>query len=364
MIINDICSVLESFSPLSSQENYDNCGLLIGNKKTEINSVLICLDCTQEVVEEAIEKNIPFIISHHPLIFKGIKSLNNTSYVERVISLCIKNDISVYAIHTNLDNNPLGVNFEIATRLKLENLSILKPKNNVLNKLIVYIPQTHLDQVDNALINAGAGKIGNYDSCHFRNLGTGTFRPLDGSKPFEGSLGSKSEVAEYRVEYMVSSHILNHVIKEMYNFHPYEEVAHDIIALKNSNNYEGSGMIGTLSNAVEEDFFLDDLKSIFNCPFIKHTALLGKKIKSVAFCGGSGSFLIKDAIAKNADIFISSDIKYHDYFDADNKILVVDIGHYESEQYTLNLLSAYLNKKFSNFAVHLTDINTNPVNYR
>ena len=364
MRLKEICNILESFSPLSSQESYDNCGLLIGDKNKEITSVLVCLDCTEEVIHEAIKKNSSLVIAHHPIIFKGIKSLNNSNYVERVISLSIKNDIAIYAMHTNLDNNPLGVNYEIGNRLKLNNLSILRPKMQVLTKLVVYVPETHLKKVDNAIISAGAGEIGNYDSCHFRTKGIGTFRPLTGSNPTKGELNNRSEISEYRIEYIVSSHKLNSVLSGMFEAHPYEEVAHDIFPLKNKNKFEGSGMIGELTSPSEEIDFLDNLKKVFRVPFIKHTKLLNKKVKSIAFCGGSGSFLIQDAIAKKADVFVTSDIKYHDFFDAEDKILLVDIGHYEIEQYTMNLISVYLKKKISNFAVHLTDINTNPVIYR
>ncbi len=364
MLIQDVIDVLELWAPISSQESYDNSGLIIGNKQKEVNSVLICLDCTEKVVDEAINKNINFIISHHPIIFKGLKKLNSTNYVERIVEKCIKNEIALYSIHTNLDNSFYGVNYEIASRLSLNNCSILKPKINVLSKLIVYVPKDNLESLDKAIFNAGAGSVGAYDQCHFRNDGVGTFRPNKNSDPYIGETNIRSEVNEFKVEYLVSNHLLNNVLQAMNNAHPYEEVAYDILPIKNINKYEGSGMIGSLEKSINEIDFIEKVKEKFNCSMIRHTQLLNKKIKNVAVCGGSGIFLLSDAIKKKADVFITSDVKYHDFFDTENKILLLDIGHYESEQYTMNLISDHLMKKITNFAVHLTDINTNPINYR
>ena len=364
MLLQEVIDVLELWAPVSSQESYDNSGLIIGNNQNKVNSVLICLDCTEKVVDEAINKNINFIISHHPIIFKGLKKLNSTSYVERVVEKCIKNEIALYSIHTNLDNSFYGVNHEIASRLSLTNCSILKPKYNVLSKLIVYVPKDNIEVLDKAMFDAGAGSVGDYDQCHFRSEGFGTFRPNKNAVPFIGEYNTRSQVNEFKVEYLVSNHLLNNVLRAMNNAHPYEEVAHDIVPIKNTNNYEGSGMIGSLENTVDEVEFIEKVKEKFNCSMIRHTQLLNKKIKNVAVCGGSGIFLLSDAIKKKADVFITSDVKYHDFFDVENKILLLDIGHYESEQYTMNLISEHLIKKFTNFAVHLTDINTNPINYR
>ena len=364
MLIQEVIDVLELWAPVSSQESYDNSGLIIGNNQKKVDSVLICLDCTEKVVDEAIHKNINFIISHHPIIFKGLKKLNNTNYVERVVEKCIKNEIALYAIHTNLDNSLYGVNYEISSRLSLRNYSILKPKSNVLSKLIVYVPKNNIDALDKAMFSAGAGSIGNYDQCHFKSQGFGTFRPNKKAAPFIGEPNTRSQVNEFKVEYLVSNHLLNNVLKAMNNAHPYEEVAHDIVPVKNINKYEGSGMIGSLDNSIDEIDFIESVKEKFNCSMIRHTQLLNKKIKNVAVCGGSGIFLLSDAIKKKADVFITSDVKYHEFFDVENQILLLDIGHYESEQYTMNLISEHLMKKFTNFAVHLTDINTNPINYR
>ena len=364
MLVQEVINFLESWAPISSQESYDNCGLIIGGRQKKIDSVLICLDCTEAVVEEAVNKNIKFIIAHHPIIFNGLKKLNGSNYVERVVEKCIKNDIALYAIHTNLDNSFYGVNYEIASRLNLAKPSIIRPKSNVLSKLIVYVPKDNIDELDYAMFNAGAGSVGAYDQCHYRSEGFGTFRPNKNAIPSIGEPNERSEVKEFKVEYLVRNHLLNNVLRAMKIAHPYEEVAHDIIPINNTNNYEGIGMIGSLDKSIDEIDFIEKVKEKFNCSMIRHTQLLNKKIKNVAICGGSGIFLLRDAIKKKADVFITSDFKYHDFFDAENKILLLDIGHYESEQYTMNLISEQLMKKFTNFAVHLTDINTNPINYR
>jgi dinuclear metal center YbgI/SA1388 family protein len=363
MKINELITYLEDIIPLSSQESYDNCGLLIGNSKAELKNVLVTLDCTEAVVQEAIDKGCNLIIAHHPIIFKGIKSLTGSNYIERTVIACIKNDIALYAIHTNLDNFQFGVNKEIASRLGLKNLRILEPKTDVLYKLVVFVPETHHDQLSKAVFSAGAGTIGNYEECQFVSEGIGTFKPKEGASPFTGELDELSQIKELKAEFLVSSHRLRKVIKAMNDSHPYEEVAHDIIPLKNVNQNEGSGMIGEFEMAMDESEILKKIKSTFNCGIIRHTNLRNKPIKTVALCGGSGSFLLRKSIAEQADIFITSDFKYHEFFDAEDEILIADIGHYESEQFTSNLLTAILKGKFTTFAVHLTGVNTNPINY-
>ena len=363
MKINVLISYLEELVPLSSQEDYDNSGLLIGDSNSDLKSVLITLDCTEEVVQEAIDKGCNLIIAHHPVIFKGIKSLTGSNYIERTILACVKKNIALYAIHTNLDNFRFGVNSEIADRLGLKNLKILEPKSGVLYKLVVFVPEAHHAVMSAAIFNAGAGDIGNYKECQFVTQGIGTFKPTVGANPFSGKIGELSSDKELKAEFLVSSHRLRNVIKAMNDSHPYEEVAHDIFILKNSNQNEGSGMIGELEVPMDESELLTKIKSTFNSGIIRHTKLLNKPIKKVAFCGGSGSFLLKKAIAIKADIFITADFKYHEFFDADKQILIADIGHYESEQFTSNLLAAILKQKFATFAVHLTGINTNPINY-
>lgn len=363
MKIAEVIAHLEDLAPRSSQESYDNSGLLVGDKKKEITSVLVCLDCTEDVVQEAIQRGCNLIIAHHPVIFKGLKTLTGGNYVERTIISCIKNDIALYAIHTNLDHYWKGVNFEIGTQLGLKNLKILAPKNSVLFKLSVFVPKENSSEVNRAVFDAGAGKIGNYENCHFQTEGIGTFKPVDGAMPFSGAIDELSEVQELKLEYLVSSHKLKNVIAAMKDAHPYEEVAHDIVPLANENQTEGAGMIGELEVEMDEVEFLSQLKQNFKCGAIRHTDLLGKKIRKVAFCGGSGSFLLAKALAEKADVYVSGDFKYHEFFDADKQILIADIGHFESEQFTTNLIADILKRKFTTFAVHLTGINTNPINY-
>ena len=363
MKVVEITNYLESLAPRSSQESYDNCGLLVGDRNAEVTSALISLDCTEEVVADALAKGCNLIIAHHPVIFKGLKSLTGANYIERTILACIKNGIALYAIHTNLDNYSKGVNYEIGQRIGLKNLRVLQPKSNVLAKLIVFTPETCLEQVREAAFNAGAGSIGNYNECHFELNGTGTFKPNESANPFDGEVGKRSSVPESRLEFLVSTHLISQVLAAVKQAHPYDEVAYDIIPLLNENQTEGSGMIGELETEMDEISFLKHLKSTFNSGVIRHTNLLNRKIKTVAFCGGSGSFLLSTAMRQKADIYITGDFKYHEFFDAENQILIADIGHYESEQFTSNLIADILKKKFTTFAVHLTGINTNPINY-
>lgn len=363
MKIKEITDYLEGLAPLSTQEDYDNCGLLVGSHNDSVSSILICLDSTPEIVDEAIEKGCDMIIAHHPIIFKGLKKLNGKNYIEQTVIKCIKHGIALYAIHTNLDNYLHGVNRDIGIRLGLENLKILRPKQNGLFKLVVYTPVEAEENLITALFNAGAGNIGNYSECSFSTEGIGTFKPNEGSNPFSGDIGNRSSDKERKLEFLVEHSILDKVLAVMNDFHPYEEVAHDIIQLGNKNQHLGSGMIGELSVPLDEMDFLKKVKNTFGCGAIRYTELKGGKIKKVAFCGGSGSFLLQDAIRQGADIFITGDFKYHEFFDSEKKIVIADIGHYESEQFTINLLGDILKKKFATFAVRLTEINTNPINY-
>lgn len=361
--ISEVTSYLESLAPLSSQESYDNCGLIVGDANSEVTEVLISLDCIESTVDEAIERGCNLIISHHPIVFSGLKKINGADYIQRTVVKAIKNDIAIYAIHTNLDNYRFGVNREIGERLGLKNLRILSPKSNVLNKIVCYVPTDHYETVSNAMFNAGAGNIGDYNEASFTTLGKGTYTPNENASPFEGAYGIKSKVDEYKIELISSSHVIGSVISAMINAHPYEEVAYEVIPLTNLNNYEGSGMVGELETPIDEVKFLNYVKKTFNCGLIRHTKLLGSPIKTVAFCGGAGSFLLPHARKNKADIFITGDYKYHEFFDADEAIIIADIGHFESEQYTSNRIASILMNKFTTFAVRLTKVNTNPINY-
>ena len=363
MIIKDITNYLESLAPLSSQESYDNCGLIVGDASTECTGVLVSLDCIETTVDEAIEKGLNLIVAHHPIVFSGLKKLNGKNYIERTVIKAIKNDIAIYAIHTNYDNYQNGVNAEIAKRLGVSNPKILEPKKNMLSKLVVFIPKEHKQKVADAIFEAGAGEVGDYSNCSFSIDGEGTFQPGENAKPFSGAKDELSVEKEVRFEVLVSNHNLSKVLEAMISAHPYEEVAHEVYSIQNKNQTEGSGMIGQLDTPMETTAFLKMVKTNFNCGVIRHTKLINKEIKKVAFCGGAGSFLLESAKRQGADIFITGDYKYHEFFDADGETIIADIGHFESEQYTSDRLAYVLTEKFRNFAVRLTEVSTNPINY-
>jgi dinuclear metal center YbgI/SA1388 family protein len=361
--INDIIAELESFAPLSYQENYDNAGLIVGDKNAICKSALLTIDTTEEVVDEAIRKGANLIISHHPIVFSGLKKLTGKNYIERTVIKAIKNDIAIYAAHTNMDNINQGVNAKIADKLELEKRSILSPISGNLKKLVTFIPTKHSERVRKAVFDAGAGHIGNYDSCSYNISGKGSFRASDEANPFVGKKGEIHYEEEIRFETIFPSHLQRSIINALIKAHPYEEVAYDIYPLDNEHNQVGAGLIGELKDEITEHDFLKKLKEVFKVSTIRHTPFLNKNVKKVALCGGSGSFLLRNAISKKADVFISGDFKYHQFFDAENQILVADVGHFESEQYTKDLFYDILTKKFPNFAFHFSEVNTNPVNY-
>lgn len=365
MILNEITSYLESIAPLAYQESYDNSGLLVGNPTTEVTGVLISLDCTEEVIDEAIANNCNVVISHHPIVFKGLKQLVGKNYVERTVIKAIKNDVALYAIHTNLDSVfKKGVNTKIAERLGLAQTRILQPKSNLLYKLSVFVPQKHAETLKNALFAAGAGNIGEYSHCSFTTEGTGSFMPKEGSQPFVGTQDSVHLEPETKVEVIVPKPNKNKVEQALIKAHPYEEVAFDWYALENTFSTVGSGMIGQLPQPLSTEDFLNHVKEKLQTDCIRYTPLANDKpIKKVAICGGSGSFLLKNAKQQGADAFVTGDFKYHDFFDAEGSILITDVGHYESEQFTSELLSELLREKFSTFAIRLSEVNTNPINY-
>ena len=363
MKIKDITNYLESIAPLSLQESYDNAGLITGNKNDELKGVLITLDTIEEVVEEAIQKGANLIVSHHPIIFKGLRKITGKNYVERTIIKAIKNDIAVYAVHTNIDNVDTGVNAMLCKKLNLINCTILKPIKNELRKLVTFVPADKADDVRKAILKAGAGKIGNYDNCSFSSSGTGTFKAGEKTNPYVGEKNKIHFENEIKIETVFPKHLENKILKALFQSHPYEEVAYDIYSLENNYNKAGAGMIGELKEAEDALTFLNKIKSNLNSASIRYTKLTGRKIKKVALCGGSGSFLLGDAIAQKADIYISGDFKYHEFFDADNKIIIADAGHYETEQFTKELIFDVLMEKYTNFACFLSEVNTNPINY-
>jgi len=363
MIIKDITDYLEELAPLNYAEDFDNVGLLIGKDNTPVTGVLVTLDTLEKTVEEAITKKCNLIVSFHPIIFGGIKKLNGNSYVERVVLKAIQNDIAIYATHTALDNSKNGVSAKISEVLGLKNNKILLPKKGILKKLTTFIPVENAEKLRNALFNAVAGNIGNYDRCSFNIDGEGTYRGNQNSNPSIGKKGENHTENETQISVLYESKNETTILASLQKNHPYEEVSYDLLTIENVHQNIGMGMIGDLPTEMEENEFLIFLKERMKTACIRHSNLINKKIKKVAVLGGSGSFAISDAIKAGADAYVSADFKYHEFFKAENKIILADIGHYESEQFTKNLLVDYLTKKFSNFAIILSEESTNPIYY-
>ena len=363
MNIKDITNCIEEIAPLNYAEGFDNVGLLIGNYATEVTGVLVTLDTLETVINEAIEKKCNLIVSFHPIIFSGLKKINGNNYVERVVLKAIKNDIAIYAMHTALDNSIIGVNAKICEVLGLKNTKILIPQKNTIKKLTTYAPIENAEQVRNTLFNAGAGAIGNYDNCSFNTNGIGTYKGNEASNPTMGEKGKFHTEKEIFISVIFEKHKEKNILSALFNAHVYEEVAYDIVSLENNNQEIGLGMMGELDEEMDALAFLEKIQKTMHSKGIRHSKILEKPIKKVAVLGGSGSFAIDNAVAAGADIYITSDIKYHEFYKAENNLIIADIGHYESEQFTKNLLVDILTKKFPNFAIILSQTNTNPIYY-
>jgi dinuclear metal center YbgI/SA1388 family protein len=362
MQIREICQQMEAWAPLAWQESYDNAGLLVGDASSEVKGVLISLDCTEDIVEEAINKGCNLIISHHPIIFSGLKRITGASYVERTVIKAIQNNIALYASHTNLDHAPLGVSYHLAAKLGIKG-QVLKPMRDALKALHYYVPATHEHSVREALHSAGAGNIGEYSSCSFTSEGLGRFQPSTEANPHTGTANVLSEVNEVKIEMIFPAHLTSAILTALKSTHPYEEVAYSIYSLDNSWENVGSGFVGNLEKSLSPEEFLVFVKKRLGLQALKHTALPKGPISRVAVCGGAGSFLIKEAIKQSCDAYITSDIKYHEFFDAENQCLLLDVGHYESEVMIIETIHDYLSKKISNFAVLKSETNTNPVRF-
>ena len=363
MKIKEIIISLEKLAPLSLQESYDNAGLMIGNSDNELSKALITIDVTDKVIDEAIKKGCNLIISHHPLIFGNLSKITNGDITGKCIIKAIKHDIAIYAAHTNLDNVIGGVNFILCKKLELTNCKILKNKKNILRKLVTFCPTDKADEVRKALFDAGAGHIGNYDCCSFNSNGSGTFRALENANPYVGELNKLHFENEVKIETIYPSYIEKALLKALFASHPYEEVAYDIYPLENEFNMAGEGMIGELTKPTEVKLFFEKIKAILGLAVIRHSKIINTKVKSVAVCGGAGGFLMKDAISAGADIFLTADLKYHQFFETEEKIILADIGHYESEQFAKEILIDFLNKNFSTFAFLISKTITNPIYY-
>ncbi len=369
MTINDITTILEELAPLSNAEDFDNVGLLTGNYQQEVTGILITLDTLEDVIDEAIKKQCNLILSFHPIIFKGLKKINGDNYVERTVLKAIKNDIAIYSMHTALDNAYNGVSAKMCDILDLRKKNVLIPKSNQIYKLTTYIPKENAEELVHALHQAGAGNIGNYSECSFRHPGVSTFKGNENSNPVIGKKNELTIQPETAINVIFEKSKEKQILKTLFDTHPYEEVAYEIIPLNNKNQQLGMGMIGELPIELNESQFLEFVKERFHAKGIRYSKTTGKIIKKIAVLGGSGAFAIDAALQAKVDAYISADFKYHEFFKAENKILLLDIGHYESEQFTKNLLFEYLNEKFTNFApalkakIFLSETNTNPINY-
>ncbi|WP_346318996.1 Nif3-like dinuclear metal center hexameric protein [Chitinophaga sp. YIM B06452] len=363
MTIRDIIQVIETFAPLSYQEHYDNAGLIFGRPEWEVKGALLTLDATEAVLDEALEKGCNLVIAHHPIVFGGLKKITGRNYVERVAIKAIKHDIAVYAAHTNLDNVRAGVSAMMAERLGLTGTKVLDPKRELLRKLFTFVPADKAGALRDALFAAGAGHIGKYSECSFSQEGTGTFKGAADTDPYVGKPGERHAEGETKVEVIFPAWMEGKVIAALLKHHPYEEVAYDIVKLENSYAEVGSGLVGQLPGEMEEMDFLRLVKERFRTGCVRYTPLRGKKVKKVAVCGGAGSFLLKQAKAAGADAYVSADFKYHEFFDAENQLIIADVGHFESEQFAVDLFYHILTENFRNFAPLKSTINTNPVNY-
>ncbi len=363
MTVREVGAVLEELAPLSYAEDFDNVGLLIGQPDVAVTGILVTLDTLENVVDEAMAKHCNLIVSFHPIIFQGLKKLTGRTYVERVAMKAIANNIAIYSPHTALDNSPLGVNYKICEILGLRHRKILIPKKDSLKKLVTYVPKKHAVTVREALFKSGAGSLGNYSNCSFNVEGEGSFKAGAEANPAVGKVGETHFEAEVQINIIYPEALESQVLKALLANHPYEEVAYEVTVLTNENQYLGMGMIGELETSMEEQAFLDFLKKKMKTPVIRHSKLLGKTIKKVAVLGGSGAFAIKNAKAKGADIYITADLKYHQFYEAEDQLILADIGHFETEQFTKQLLVDFLKEKIPNFAVNLSESITNPVNY-
>lgn len=363
MKIKDISHLLEEMAPLAYAEDFDNVGLLVGNAETEATGILVCHDALESVIDEAIATKCNLVVCFHPIVFSGLKKITGKNYVERAVMKAIRNDIAIYAVHTALDNHKNGVNKVFCDALGLKNPKILVPKQNFIQKLVTYTVAENHEKLRNALFEAGAGTIGNYDDCSFNSKGIGTYMGNENSNPEFGEKFEFTETPEIKIEVTFEKHLQGRILKALFANHVYEEVAYEIYNLENTHQNIGLGMTGELEEPMDEAGFLSFVKQNMQCGGIRHSAFLGKPIRKVAVLGGSGSFAIKNAIQSGADAFLTSDLKYHNFYEAEGKILLADIGHYESERFTKNYIVDYLKEKITNFAVVLSEENTNPVKY-
>ncbi len=362
MKLKEICEVLTDFAPLRLQESYDNAGLLIGSQDREIKAVLCAHDCADSVIEEALSLDANLIVVHHPLIFKALKRITASTHVERIVEKLIENKIALYATHTALDNCLYGGNGRSAEKLGLTGVQVLRKQSEGLLKLHTYCPHAKSDEVKNALFEAGAGHIGDYSECSFKVAGTGSFRAGIRTKPHVGEIDRRHYEAEDKLEVILEKHQVSKILKALFEAHPYEEIAYDLVELENENQLRGSGLIGEFEEGMSANAFLKLASKVFGQPKLRFNEKPNKQIKKVAICGGSGDFLCQDALRAGADVFLTGDIGYHHFLDLNNELFLVDPGHYESEQFVAEVIKEHLSQNFANFAVHLAS-QVSPVQY-
>lgn len=363
MTISEVLSILNKWAPLANAEDFDNVGLLVGDQKQKVTHIMVAHDALEAVVLEAAAKSCNLIICFHPIIFSGLKQLTGKTYVERAVIQAIKHDIAIYAIHTALDNVPHGVNAGMARALGLSDCKVLIPKKEHLFKLTTYVPHVDVSRVCDAVFKAGAGQLGNYSECHFQTDGLGTFKAGENAQPALGTIGSRHEEAEKQLHFVLEKHRATAIISALKQEHPYEEVAYEMTSLVNTHPTLGMGRIGKLEKPMSPMDFLAHTKKAFSAGGIRHSKIGDRPIEKVAVLGGSGAFAIAAAKGAGADALVTADLKYHDYYQAEDRILLTDIGHYESERFTKNIIADYLTEKIRNFAIILSEENTNPINY-
>jgi dinuclear metal center YbgI/SA1388 family protein len=363
MKIKEILFVLEEMAPLAYAEDFDNVGLLIGDTNVDATGILVCHDALESVIDEAIAEKCNLIVCFHPILFSGLKKITGKNYVERAVIKAIKNDIAIYAVHTALDNHKDGVNKIFSDALGLINTKILVPKQHFIQKLVTYTVPENAEKLRNVMFEAGAGTIGNYDNCSFNSNGFSTYQGNENSNPTIGNKGDLTQTNEIKIELVFEKHLQSKILKALFSNHVYEEIAYEIYDLQNTHQNIGLGMIGDLEKPMSEKDFLHFVKNTMQCGNIRHSEFSGKNVQKIAVLGGSGSFAIKNAINANADVFLTADLKYHQFYEAENQLLLVDIGHFESERFTKNYIVDFLKKKIPNFAIIFSEENTNPVKY-
>ena len=362
MKVKEITDAIESMAPLHLQESWDNAGMQVGNPNSEVTGILLCTDVREETVDEAIERGFNMIISHHPLLFRGLKKIVGRTYQERVVAKAIKHDITIYCAHTNMDSARGGVNFKMAEKLGLKNVSVLDPQQGTLLKVVVFVPMSHVTQVETAMCDAGAGHLGDYDNCSYKLEGIGQYRPLEGAHPVAGEVAELHSEPETRIEVLVNKALCGRVVAAMLKAHPYEEPAFDIIALENEDSYSGLGVIGDIEPQ-DAKAFLERVKTAFEVVTLRYSGDLDRRVSRIAMCGGAGAEFIGKALALGADVYITGDMKYHEFQGNEDRIIIADIGHYESEHYTKEIFYDVIQKKNPNFAVDFAKSEKNQVKY-